>query len=104
MVLRDDGRTVGLAQCAVQPLQSSRAQFATRRAGHRRVEHHQPHIEVVNGILNETVLAGQVRMLRKYAPQSARIVVIADGQIKRHSQRSEELGQQRVFLDAAVIG
>ena len=104
MVLRDDSRTIRFAQRPVQPLQSPGAQLATRFTGHRRVEHHQPHLEIVNGVLNEAVFAGQVRVVRKDASQRVRIVVIADDEIDRHAQRSKKLGEQFVFLDGPMIG
>ena len=104
MVLRDDGRTIRLTQCAVEPLQTLLAQFTSGRTRHRRVEHDQPHIEIVNRVLNEAVHAGQVSVLRKRALQCRPVVVVAGDEKKRHWERRKKFGEQRVLLENSLIG
>ena len=71
-MLRDDGRAVRLPQRTVQPLQPLCAQLAARLSRHRRVEHHQPHLEIVDGVLQEAVHSNQISVLSEKHVWSAR--------------------------------
>ena len=106
MMLRDDRRAIRLRQRTVEPLQPRRAELAAGRPWNQRVQDDETYRKVVDRVLHEAILAGEVSELRKRRAQPVAIVVIADGEVDRHPghQWRKHLAQHAVFLGCRVIG
>ena len=89
---------------AVEPVEAASAELAAGRARDQRVEHHQPHVEVVDDVLHEAVLAAEMALLREGLPQHLAVVVVAHAEVDRHRQRAEEFTEKPVLRKGRVVG
>ncbi len=91
-------------QRTVKPLQPLRAQVAARLSGHRRIEHHQTHVEIHRRRTAGSRLPQLAGRAAGKTLWSARaIIMITSDQIDRHWQWRKQFGQQPIFLDGAVV-
>ena len=89
VVHADEGRLAGhLRQGAVEPLQLFGAQLAVAGAGHQRVQHDQPHREVLHGVLHVDRVGGDVGQVGEAFAQLLAPVVIAGDDEQRHRREA----------------
>ena len=70
--------------------------MAARLSRHGGIEHHEADVEIVNDVLQETVLPNEMSVRRKDTLKHTRIVMITNYQMNGHRQRRQQFGQHLI--------
>ena len=91
------------AQHAVQPGLAPLAKSSFPLPRRRRVDRYQAHRVVLDRVVQEVAIAGQLRMIAEGSPQGFLVIAIAGHEVERRVERRKQLAQQYIFLWRAVL-
>ena len=97
------GRPRRLGKPRVEPGEPLGAEPAAALPGDQRVEGHQPHRPVLDGVLDEPAVARQVSMAIEHARKHHPVVMVARHEIDGHAKRLELLAQPLVLSGLAAL-
>lgn len=104
MVLEHERGSVRVgAQHSVEPVHLAGSHAATVLARHRRVETHQSHGEMIDHVIEASVVLGDPWQVREDPAHLAAVVVIPGNGVHRERQPTEDLGEMVVLGRSAVV-